>query len=94
MSPRDYPYHCSYGNGEEIEDHVIDHIRACMWNNAVPLKMFPGDVIILNNLLCQHSRMGFQQQRKDGGEETRRVVVSLLEPISRYENGNDLVMRY
>ena len=83
MEPRDYPFHSCYGDGTEIEEDVLDHIRACMWKNAMSLKMFPGDVIILDNLLCQHSRMGFQDVQQDGEEATRRLVVSLSEPFTR-----------
>ncbi|XP_066910285.1 dapdiamide synthesis protein DdaC-like [Clytia hemisphaerica] len=76
LPPSEYPYHCCYGDGEEIEDDVIDHIRSVMWRNAMSLALFPGDVLILDNLLCQHSRIGYE-----GGE--RKVVVFLGEPINR-----------
>ena len=40
------------------------------------LKLLPGDVVIMDNLYCQHSRISFE-----GGE--RKIVVSLAEPIVR-----------
>eukprot|EP00111_Clytia_hemisphaerica_P001787 TCONS_00005039-protein len=76
LSPSEYHFHTCYGDGAEIEDDVIDHIRSIIWNNAMSLKLLPGDVVIMDNLYCQHSRMSFE-----GGE--RKIVVSMAEPISR-----------
>ena len=83
MSPRDSPLHTCYGDGTEIEDDVLDHIRACTWKNAMSLKMFPGDVLILDNVMCSHSRMGFERYKKDGTEDKRELIVSLGQPVTR-----------
>ena len=75
MDSSEYPNHCCYGDGEEIEDSVLDHIRAVTWNHAMSLKFAPGDVIMLENMLCQHSRIGYHGDR--------RILVFLGEPVFR-----------
>ena len=72
MDPSYYSFHSTYGDGEEFEPEVIDHLRSMTWKNAMALKLEPGDVLILDNLMCQHSRVGF--------EADRRLIVSLAYP--------------
>ncbi|XP_066924147.1 dapdiamide synthesis protein DdaC-like isoform X2 [Clytia hemisphaerica] len=76
LPAHEYPYHCCYGDGEEIENDVMDHIRSVAWKNAMSLTLLPGDVLILDNLLCQHSRIGYE-----GGD--RRILVFLGEHTNR-----------
>ena len=64
MDPNEYPVHTCYGDGEPIEDEVVDHIRSVIWNNAMSFTMNVGDVVIMDNLLSHHSRIGFQGDRK------------------------------
>lgn len=71
LTPYEYHYHCSYGDGEEFEESTIDHIRSITWNNAMALKLQNGDVLLLDNFLCQHSRIGYTGHRK--------VVVQLIQ---------------
>lgn len=52
-----------------------------MWNNAMSLKLMPGDVMVLDNLLAQHSRMSYK-----GG--VRKILVNL----SWWSYGNLSVM--
>ena len=72
----EFPYHTRYGDGEEIDDEIVDHIRAVIWQNAMSLVMNVGDVVVMDNLLCKHSRLGFQGDR--------RILVHLAEPMTRY----------
>ena len=65
LKPNQFHLHTCYGDGTEIEDEYLEEIRAVTWNNAMALKLQPGDVLLLDNLLCLHSRMSFQgNQRK------------------------------
>jgi len=76
LKPKEYPIHVCYGDGEEIEDEVMDHLRVTMWNNLMSLKLKEGDVIVLDNLLCQHTRMDFKGER--------RMLIHLAEQISYF----------
>ena len=76
LDPNESPYHTRYGDGEEIEDEVVDHIRTVIWQNAMSLVMNVGDVVVMENLLCKHSRVGYQGDR--------RILVHLAEPMTRY----------
>jgi len=69
LQANQYPFHCCYGDGEEFEDETVSHIRAAHWNNAIALKLEQGDVIFMDNYLCNHSRMAF--------EGSRRVLVQM-----------------
>ena len=75
LPPNEYSYHCTYGDGEEFEEELIDHIRSVSWHAAIPLKLQAGDVLILDNILAQHSRMSYS----DGNRE---ILVQLAESIS------------
>ncbi|XP_066913813.1 dapdiamide synthesis protein DdaC-like [Clytia hemisphaerica] len=65
-----FPLHTCYGDGEEITDEEVDEIRSATWSNAMSLKLQPGDVLLLDNLLALHSRMSYE-----GGE--RKILVNL-----------------
>jgi len=75
LDPNEYPYHSCYGDGEPIENEVIDHIRSVTWQNAMSLTLNVGDVIIMDNLLCKHSRIAYQGHRK--------ILTSLAHPMTR-----------
>ena len=64
MKPHEYPFHCTYGDGEEFEDEIIDHVRCTLWKNSVATSLQQGDVLILDNILAMHSRMAFKGPRK------------------------------
>ena len=71
MDSDEYCLNTSYGDGEQFEDEVIDEIRSALWNNAMALKLQPGDILILDNLLAMHSRMSFEGK-------SREIVVHLV----------------
>ncbi|XP_002165175.1 dapdiamide synthesis protein DdaC [Hydra vulgaris] len=64
LPPQSYHFHCTYGDGEEIEDDFIDEVRAKTWSCAKNLKLQKGDVLLLDNILVQHSRIGYEGNRK------------------------------
>ena len=64
MDPDDWPFNCCYGDGEQFEEDVLDHIRSTLWKNAVAVSLQKGDVVILDNFLAMHSRMKFEGPRK------------------------------
>ena len=58
-----YPTHTLYGDGSEIEPEVIQHIRATGWRNAVGFPWRKRDVLVVDNLTVQHSRLSFSGDR-------------------------------
>ncbi|EDO41184.1 predicted protein [Nematostella vectensis] len=59
-----YPTHATYGDGEEFEPEVIQHIRAIGWQCAVGFPWQNGDVMVIDNFLAMHSRLSFTGERK------------------------------
>ena len=78
LLPSEYPFDATYGDGEAFEEELHDHIRSVTWNCAVPLKLQRGDIIVLDNLFAQHSRMSYKG--------SRRLVVQLTEGIEDVRN--------
>ena len=56
--------HTRYGDGSEIEPAVLQHIRAVSWSCAVGFQWQQGDLLVFDNLLAQHARLGFTGERK------------------------------
>mmetsp|Transcript_12584 Transcript_12584/g.30022 ORF Transcript_12584/g.30022 Transcript_12584/m.30022 type:complete len:377 (-) Transcript_12584:99-1229(-) len=67
-----YPVHTTYGDGSPIEKDVLDHIREVVWKNCVAVPQQAGDVIVYDNWLAKHGRMG-----SFGDGPARKVFVSV-----------------
>ena len=61
-----YPFHTTYGDGEEFEQDAIDEYRRVNWESAVGFQWQDGDVLFLDQLVVQHSRLGFEGEREVG----------------------------
>ena len=59
-----FPCHVYYGDGSVIEPETIQHIRIKSWECAVGFQWRNGDLLVLDNLAVQHSRIGFTGDRK------------------------------
>ncbi|XP_078696817.1 dapdiamide synthesis protein DdaC-like isoform X2 [Branchiostoma floridae x Branchiostoma belcheri] len=59
-----YPYNTYYGDGSDIEPEVLQHIRDVIWQVAVGFQMQKSDLLVLNNMYCQHARLSFTGPRK------------------------------
>ncbi|KAI8509998.1 hypothetical protein Bbelb_124260 [Branchiostoma belcheri] len=59
-----YPQHTYYGDGSDIEKDVLQHIRDTIWQVATGFQLQKGDLLVLNNIYCQHARLGFTGKRK------------------------------
>lgn len=68
---KEYPCHSTYGDGEEFQTHEIDNYRRCVWESSVGFDWKNGDILFLDQLIVQHSRLSFKGDR--------RVGVSLLD---------------
>mmetsp|Transcript_44080 Transcript_44080/g.108617 ORF Transcript_44080/g.108617 Transcript_44080/m.108617 type:complete len:377 (-) Transcript_44080:112-1242(-) len=67
-----YPVHTTYGDGTPMEREVLDHIREVIWKNCVAVPTQAGDVIVYDNWLAKHGRMG-----SFGDGPARKVYVSV-----------------
>lgn len=73
-SPKDFerwPVRSRYGDGTEIEDEVLAHVRQVVWENCVAVPMQSGDLLVCDNFLAKHGRMGYPSTEK------RKVAVSV-----------------
>lgn len=61
-----FSFHTTYGDGEEFEREMIDHVRCVKWESAVGFQWQDGDVLFLDQLIVQHSRLSFDGERKIG----------------------------
>ena len=59
-----YPFHATYGDGEEFEPEFVQQIRDAGWRSAVGIPWKSGDVIVLDNMQVQHARLSFEGKRK------------------------------
>ena len=66
LALKEYPSHSTYGDGEEFEQYEIDDYRRCAWESAVGFNWRNGDILFLDQLIVQHSRLSFEGERKVG----------------------------
>ncbi|XP_028403527.1 uncharacterized protein LOC114526210 [Dendronephthya gigantea] len=66
MPNKEYPTHTTYGDGEEFTSYEIDNYRRCKWENAVAFDWLNGDILFLDQMIVQHSRLSFEGERKVG----------------------------
>ena len=59
-----YPFHATYGDGEEFEPDFLRQIRDAGWSSAVGIPWVKGDVLLLDNMLVQHARLDFEGERR------------------------------
>lgn len=55
---------CYYGDGGQIDQELLLHMRSLNWTVAVGFEWQAGDVLILDNVLVQHSRLSFEGPRQ------------------------------
>ena len=53
------PMHTAYADGAEIPETTIATVRAAVWNHSVAVRCQTGDVIVVDNMLAAHGRMGW-----------------------------------
>lgn len=59
-----YPHHTKYGDGTEIDYDIIKYLREKLWKNCVGVMAEKGDLVIVDNYLAGHGRLGFTPPRK------------------------------
>jgi alpha-ketoglutarate-dependent taurine dioxygenase len=58
------PRNALYGDGQPIENEVLDHIRQIYNEEKILFKWQKNDLLILDNLLMAHGREPYQGERK------------------------------
>ncbi len=58
------PRNAAYGNGEALEDDVLEHIREVYRQEKIKFKWNKGDILMLDNLLMAHGREAYRGERK------------------------------
>lgn len=53
-----------FGDGSWIEVSDLDHVRAVMQKEMVPVRWQAGDILVVDNMLACHGRMPFSGPRK------------------------------
>ena len=60
-----YPFHILYGDGSPVEyKEVIQILRGLAWHHARIFQPQAGDVLVIDNYLTQHGRLGYEGPRK------------------------------
>jgi len=64
LGKKNLPRNTFYGDGSNIEQEDLDHIRNIYNEEKVKFKWQKGDIMILDNILTAHAREPFKGQRK------------------------------
>jgi alpha-ketoglutarate-dependent taurine dioxygenase len=71
----DLPDNTYYGDGSEIEPHILDEIRDAYRRELVFFTWEQGDLLMIDNMLTAHSRAPYTG--------TRKILVAMSTPYSR-----------
>jgi alpha-ketoglutarate-dependent taurine dioxygenase len=64
LGPDQLPRHCTFGDGTEIADSIIDEIAAASAALERSLPWRPGDILAVDNLRTAHARNPYHGARK------------------------------
>lgn len=56
LGPNWIGFHTSFGDGSEIPEFYMKHVRDVMWNNMVFNRWEQGDVLMIDNFRVSHGR--------------------------------------
>jgi alpha-ketoglutarate-dependent taurine dioxygenase len=70
----DLPYNTYYGDGQPIEDSVVEELREAYRQETVAFLWEPGDLLMMDNMLVAHGRSPFTGPRK--------ILVGMGEPCN------------
>jgi alpha-ketoglutarate-dependent taurine dioxygenase len=58
------PHDACFGDGSPLGDDIIDHVFDVLEAHTIPIMWEPGDVLLVDNVLCMHGRESFHGNRK------------------------------
>lgn len=67
------PRHVRFGDGSEIPEQAMSHIRQVLDQCALSFTWRTGDILMLDNMLTAHGRAPFSGRR--------RIVVAMADPV-------------
>ena len=53
------PMHTTFADGSEIPDETIRAVRVAIWSNSVAMPLVTGEIVVVDNMLASHGRMGW-----------------------------------
>jgi len=62
---------CTFGDGTEIDDACMEHVREVHWRHSIVFRWQQGDVLLLDNTRIAHAKLPFKGPRK--------ILVAMLE---------------
>jgi alpha-ketoglutarate-dependent taurine dioxygenase len=68
------PYNTYYGDGSQIEESVIEHVRAAYSQETIKFPWSERDLLMLDNMLVAHGRQPFVG--------SRRILAAMGDPCS------------
>ena len=77
FKPEDLPYNTYYGDSSEIENSILEEIRAAYQQETIVFPWHQGDILMLDNMLMAHGRNPFTGPRK--------ILTSMGEPFIRID---------
>ncbi|PUA16748.1 TauD/TfdA family dioxygenase [Glaciimonas sp. PCH181] len=80
VGQQNLPRNVYYGDGSQIADAELDHVRAILDKHKVVLPWQQGDVLMLDNMLAAHARAPFKGPRK--------VIVAMADSMSVHDGGS------
>ena len=60
----EYPFNVKYGDGSTIPYEIIQKLRGLAWEKSRGFKAQDGDLLIVDNYVAQHGRLGYKPPRK------------------------------
>ena len=64
LGEENLPRNTFYGDGEAIENEVLEHIRKVYNDEKLKFQWKKGDIMVLDNILMAHSREPYKGERK------------------------------
>lgn len=74
LKPEELPRNAYLGDGAEISDDILNHVRSAFEVEKAAFNWERGDVLLLDNMLVCHGREPFEGER--------RILVAMAQPYS------------
>lgn len=75
LGPKWVGFHTAFGDGSEIPEYYLEHLRDVIWKNMVFNRWELGDMLMIDNFRVSHGRQPYTSKRK--------VVVAWSQPCPK-----------